>query len=291
MYIGKFIMSKKIYDYEYVKQCFENIEYTLLSTTYKSTSEKLDYICNNGHKRNIRFICFKKGQRCKLCVKHTNQYTKDDIKYLINNYPKLGRKKCAELLKRTESSIAKMVSHLKLKMYTKCPVDSINNKICNKCRKELPKTEFGNDKRRSDNKTFSCKSCNKLYRMNRSDEVKQKQSEYHKKWSKNRMLTNLNYKNSRRLRKRMHDVINKKTGLDKTEKILGCSVSFFNQYIESKFQKGMTWENYGLHGWHFDHIKPCASFDLSKNEEIYKCFHYTNYQPLWCEDNWSKWAN
>ncbi|AGD92421.1 intron encoded hypothetical protein [Megavirus lba] len=41
----------------------------------------------------------------------------------------------------------------------------------------------------------------------------------------------------------------------------------------------MTWENHGSY-WHFDHVKPCASFDLSNDDEILKCYNWTNYQPL-----------
>ena len=50
----------------------------------------------------------------------------------------------------------------------------------------------------------------------------------------------------------------------------------------------MTWENHGQYGWHVDHIKPCALFDLTKIEEQKKCFHYTNLQPLWWRDNIKK---
>jgi hypothetical protein len=50
----------------------------------------------------------------------------------------------------------------------------------------------------------------------------------------------------------------------------------------------MTWENWALDGWHIDHIRPCCSFDLTDPEQQKKCFHYSNLQPLWAEENWSK---
>lgn len=52
----------------------------------------------------------------------------------------------------------------------------------------------------------------------------------------------------------------------------------------------MTWANYGKSGWHIDHIKPCASFDLSDPDQQKACFHYSNLQPLWAFDNLSKGA-
>jgi len=69
--------------------------------------------------------------------------------------------------------------------------------------------------------------------------------------------------------------------------LIGASPSFVMGYLEAKFTEGMTWENYG-HGWHVDHILPCCSFDLTKEEEQKKCFHYSNLQPLWAEDNLKK---
>ena len=68
---------------------------------------------------------------------------------------------------------------------------------------------------------------------------------------------------------------------------LGCSIIFFMDYIASKFIEGMSWDNYGK-VWHLDHILPCRAFDLSKQEEISKCFHYSNFQPLFAVDNLKK---
>jgi hypothetical protein len=77
--------------------------------------------------------------------------------------------------------------------------------------------------------------------------------------------------------------------LETTMKLVGCSVEFLKQHLEKQFKKDMSWSNYGK--WHIDHIKPCSKFDLSKPEEQRKCFHYTNLQPLWAKENYSKQDN
>ena len=69
---------------------------------------------------------------------------------------------------------------------------------------------------------------------------------------------------------------------------LGCSGKFFANHIEKQFKPGMTWENYGK--WHIDHIKPWASIDINDIEQVKKCRHYTNLQPLWWWENLSKGA-
>jgi hypothetical protein len=69
---------------------------------------------------------------------------------------------------------------------------------------------------------------------------------------------------------------------------LGCSINEFKIYIEQQFQSEMSWDNYGIYGWHLDHIIPLASFDLTDRAQFLKACHYTNYQPLWAEDNLKK---
>ena len=50
----------------------------------------------------------------------------------------------------------------------------------------------------------------------------------------------------------------------------------------------MTWENWGVHGWHIDHIIPIDFYNLQNRDEFLKACHYTNLQPLWAEENLKK---
>ena len=72
--------------------------------------------------------------------------------------------------------------------------------------------------------------------------------------------------------------------------IIGCTIQELRCYLSDMFTDGMTWENYGIKGWHVDHIKPCASYDLTDPNQQRECFHYTNLQPLWAKDNIRKGA-
>jgi hypothetical protein len=68
-----------------------------------------------------------------------------------------------------------------------------------------------------------------------------------------------------------------------TIELLGCTIYDFKIYLKNKFLDKMTFENYGE--WHIDHIIPCSLFDLKINEAQFKCFHYSNMQPMWGTEN------
>ncbi|NDD52422.1 hypothetical protein EBZ39_00835 [bacterium] len=74
----------------------------------------------------------------------------------------------------------------------------------------------------------------------------------------------------------------------KTTELLGCDIMTARKHIEAQFKEGMSWDNYANNTWHIDHIRPCASFDLTDPEQQKQCFHYTNLQPLWAWENDSK---
>ena len=93
-----------------------------------------------------------------------------------------------------------------------------------------------------------------------------------------------------RLRSRVHQAIQAQNSYknSKTVQLIGCSYADLKTHLESLFLDGMSWDNFGL--WHIDHIRPCASFDLTDPEQQKQCFHYTNLQPLWALDNRRKYC-
>jgi hypothetical protein len=186
------------------------------------------------------------------------------------------------------------------------------DKPCIKCNKVLPLDEFYKGKTGLINR---CKTCIKIYStqykrtnphvvkkyyLNNKNELNLKSSEYYqnnkekrnkyvREWSKHRYNTNTEYKTTKCIRSRITSALNAQlTGkYNSSFDLLGCDIEFYLKYLEAKFVKGMSWDNYGEQ-WHIDHIKPCASFDLSNEEEQRKCFNYTNTQPLWKSDNLGK---
>ena len=84
-----------------------------------------------------------------------------------------------------------------------------------------------------------------------------------------------------RVRKAIFSTGSKKC--DHTMDLVGCSILELLSHLASQFQPGMTFENHGE--WHIDHIIPCAVFNLTDPEQQKACFHYSNLQPLWAEEN------
>ena len=72
-----------------------------------------------------------------------------------------------------------------------------------------------------------------------------------------------------------------------SEELLGCPIEEYIVYLEQHFNQNMTWENYGIY-WEIDHTKPISSFDLTKEQEIKKCFNYKNTKPLSINENRQK---
>lgn len=133
---------------------------------------------------------------------------------------------------------------------------------------------------------------NQEYYSKHKDTIKKKVKSYYLKNKEKIHKNNNNYikkrKNSDELFKisiLMRNLVNRyltKPKVKKTNEIIGLTPKEFREYIESKFLKNMTWDNYGE--WHIDHIIPLSS---AKNDnELYSLNHYTNLQPLWSTSRW-----
>lgn len=108
----------------------------------------------------------------------------------------------------------------------------------------------------------------KIYRKNRRDS-----DSLYKMISNIRSLINCAFRNK----------YTKKS--KKTSEILGCTFEEFKIHIENQFDENMNWDNHGTY-WQYDHIKPIS---LARTEqEVIELNHYTNFQPLYWEDNLAK---
>lgn len=109
---------------------------------------------------------------------------------------------------------------------------------------------------------------------------------------KKRRATDPQYKISCNLRTYIFQCVGqkKRTSESRFHSIVGCSPAQLVTHLESKFKPGMSWSNYGKgHGkWSIDHIRPCASFDLTDDVQLRQCFGVRNMQPLWWIDNLMK---
>jgi hypothetical protein len=86
-------------------------------------------------------------------------------------------------------------------------------------------------------------------------------------------------------RTRLQRILNDTT-LTKTKstiEYLDCSPEYFKEYLQKKMTEEMTFDNI-----HIDHIKPVSKFNFEDPEELLKCCHYTNMQPLLASVNISK---
>lgn len=118
-------------------------------------------------------------------------------------------------------------------------------------------------------------------------QYRKENKELYRLWYRNKRKLDINYRLAHNLRRRLRGLLN---GTYKTSSVLillDCSLEDLKKYLQKQFKSGMNWKNYGKI-WEIDHIIPCCKFDLNKPKEQYKCFHYTNLQPLTIYENRSK---
>jgi len=224
----------------------------------------------------------------------------------------MNTKKCVKCLKNLS------LTEFHLKLSNK---DGISN-ICKVCKTSIQKESYIRNKDQYLSKRDKINSRRRTFRQNNIEAIRLKEQQLRlvkrdrisanaKKWRESnsvhfgewrkanyklnkeriqsarreKKLKNPLFKVSSNLRTRLWHALklNKWFKVDKFTIYVGCTLEELRQYLESKFQPGMTWDNYGRYGWHIDHIKP-LSIAVSE-EELLKLNHYTNLQPLWAKDN------
>lgn len=120
---------------------------------------------------------------------------------------------------------------------------------------------------------------------NNKDLVREIKNRYKKKKYNNDSLFKLK-ENVRNLIRKSHNNLGIKKNT-KTEIILGCSYDDFKNYLESKFEDWMNWDNKGNPDdnvleinktWDLDHIIPLDT--AVTEDDVIRLNHYSNYQPL-----------
>ena len=191
----------------------------------------------------------------------------------------------------------------------------MQTKTCSKCGFEGEvASSFYKDKARPDGFRSRCKKCEiekstkwnqenkethtehqRTFAKKNPDRIKLASQEYREKYPNRRKEAECRYLASHpearirgNLRRRLYNFLKETNQVKIASAVdeLGCTVEELRKHLESKFQLGMTWKNYG--DWEIDHIKPLISFNMFNIEEVRQACHYTNLQPLWAEDNRSK---
>jgi len=193
--------------------------------------------------------------------------------------------------KREYDRVYRKKNKRKIKKYCKLNKDKIKKRRAEHSKKnakvlaEKSRIYYSNNKEKiKESRTASEKQI--LYRKNYYIKNRDKKN----KKDRERRELDLDFRIRGNLRHRVGMAIKNNSKSESTFELLGCSITELKKHLESKFTEGMTWDNYGLKGWHIDHIIPCDAFDLRHKEAQKICFNYSNMQPMWGKDNRKKQA-
>ena len=177
------------------------------------------------------------------------------------------------------------------------------------------KSNFHENKKSKDGLFFHCKSCviqkqkiydsenreriinrNKDYFLKNRDQIIECLKTYKKQnrdkinfYKKNRRESDLNFKLACNLRSRTSMAF-KYQNVRKTNKtfdLLGCSHSFFKNWIIHQHYGNMAIEKYGSL-WQIDHCLPITSFNLLDENDVKKYFNWLTLRPMYSKENNSK---
>lgn len=163
---------------------------------------------------------------------------------------------------------------------------------CNKCSKVGVKLSI-KTKQKMSAAAFGNKNACKDYISNKKSQIDRRSI---RDICTYKTSTKLLTEEHKKIRHNIKNLINQKLknrGLSKKCKTflaLGYTVEDLKFHLESKFQPGMSWDNYGIKGWHIDHVVPDSWFKYNSmtDDQFKQSWSLENLQPLWAHENQSK---
>jgi hypothetical protein len=154
---------------------------------------------------------------------------------------------------------------------------------------EYKKTKINREKRAEANKKYNSKEKAKIKAKERRIKTRLRRNELavvYNKILKNRLR--------KVIRGRLKKILNNTTTNYKTKVLVLINNAIEYDFtdlksrLECQFRPGMSWDNYGVFGWHIDHKKPLSSFNLEDPKQLKIACMLSNLQPLWANENLQK---
>jgi hypothetical protein len=222
-------------------------------------------ICSQCKKELDDSEFYSKRGKCKKCISEnrTKRYllNKKSEKLAHKTYYKLNKNNILKNNKDWQSNNKDKINKTARKNYN--PVKAKSRRIKNKIILRKYKSKW-----RLNNKAYP-----RLYVLNRRHD-------------------DVNFKIVGNLRHRIKKALNGNCKSDHTLSLLGCSLDFLKQHLQSTAIKNGYYEfdinNYDSKQFHIDHVIPCCAFNLSCSYHQKLCFNWSNLQILSKESNMNK---
>ena len=255
--------------------------------------------CNKCNKSGDESL-FTKQNTCKDCNNARRREKLEEKRKNLNSAPPAQCTLCKATKPATDFKVGcamcRKCEALKKKERLKRVAENLPDTIiCKKCDSEQSSSNFRLGE-------HVCNTCQKenLYkwRENNQDQFKSICDKYRSKDS-SKVLANAykrdTYNNDIQEKTRRNNRLHLRTYVFKEDDpshkkfkpIIGCTRTHMRDWLEYNFKPDMTWDNYGA-TWNLDHVKPCSSFDLTDEDQLYKCFNWKNTMPIYCKQNLEK---
>jgi len=168
--------------------------------------------------------------------------------------------------------------------------DNSHSNTCKSCANEMDKIrKIKARKIKSETVLTKCEKCNEEKALKNFSKLKRFYkkkiciscypkflTEQKTEWCKNEHNSNMNYRIKKSLAAHLRDILVK---TDSTMNYIGCNIQYLREWFEYNFSSEMNWNNYASY-WFIDHIIPSCKFDLTLEDEKFKCCNWSNLIPV-----------